>query len=114
MATAYGCLHDLGFVHSFETYKDNQLVGGLYGLSIGGMFTGESMFHSCTDASKVAFYYLHRHVKQMEFDFIDCQQPTSHLMRFGARPVPRKDFLKRLKKSMEKESCVGKWELSPL
>ncbi|MBP7103243.1 MAG: leucyl/phenylalanyl-tRNA--protein transferase [Bacteroidales bacterium] len=114
MAIAYGHLHDLGFVHSFETYKDNQLVGGLYGVSIGGMFTGESMFHTCTDASKVAFFYLHRHIQQLKFDFIDCQQPTSHLMRFGARPIARKDFLKRLEKSMKKETFIGKWELSPL
>lgn len=106
---AYTRLHDLGFAHSFEAYKENKLVGGLYGLSLGGVFMGESMFHTETDASKVAFYYLVKYIEAMDFDFIDCQQVTTHLVSLGARPVVRKVFLDLLKKSIQKESRIGKW-----
>ena len=106
---AYCKLHELGFAHSFETYKNGELVGGLYGLSIGGMFAGESMFHLQTDASKFAFYYLIQAAKMLGLDFIDCQQVTAHLQTLGAKPVQRKIFLKYLKNSMEKESFRGKW-----
>lgn len=108
---AYIRLYDLGFAHSFEVYKDNQLVGGLYGLSLGGVFMGESMFHTVTDASKVAFYYLVKYIESMDFDFIDCQQVTTHLVSFGARPIARKVFLDLLKNSMQKENRIGKWNV---
>ncbi len=112
---AYCKLHELGFAHSFETYKDGKLAGGLYGLSIGKMFSGESMFHLETDASKFAFYYLVQALKMLEFDFIDCQQVTNHLQTLGAKPVERKTFLKMLGKSVKKETVRGSWsELLPL
>jgi leucyl/phenylalanyl-tRNA--protein transferase len=107
---AYCKLHELGYAHSFETYKDNKLVGGLYGLSIGSMFSGESMFHLATDASKVAFYHLVQVAKLLEFDFIDCQQVTEHLQTMGAEPVPRIDFLKLLDKSIQNETIRGSWK----
>lgn len=106
---AYCKLHELGYAHSFETYKDNKLVGGLYGLSIGSMFSGESMFHLQTDASKIAFYYLIQAAKLLEFDFIDCQQVTIHLQTMGAKPVPRIDFLELLDKSIQNETIRGSW-----
>jgi len=100
----------LGFAHSFEVFQNNCLVGGLYGVSIGTMFAGESMFHLKSDASKVAFYYLVEFSKKMNFDFIDCQQQTPHLTSLGARPVPRKTYLTLLEKSVKQESLIGKWE----
>ena len=106
---AYCQLHELGFAHSFEVYKENKLVGGLYGVSIGGMFSGESMFHTQTNASKIAFYYLIQTAKQLQFDFIDCQQVTDHLQTLGAKPMPRTEFLDRLQKSIQKKTYRGKW-----
>ncbi len=106
---AYCKLHELGYAHSFETYQENKLIGGLYGLSIGSMFSGESMFHLQTDASKVAFYYLIQAAKLLGFDFIDCQQETDHLQTMGARSVPRTDFLKLLDKSILNETIKGSW-----
>ena len=109
MIEAYCRLHELGYAHSFETYKDNELVGGLYGLSIGSMFSGESMFHVQTDASKFAFYYLIQTAKLLGLDFVDCQQVTEHLQSLGAKPVPRTDFLKLLEDSVQKETFRGSW-----
>lgn len=109
MINAYIKLHELGYAHSFETFQNNKLVGGLYGVSIGKMFAGESMFYLVSNASKVAFYYLVAYIKKMEFNFIDCQQPTNHLISLGARPVSRKLFLQLLYKSMQHESLKGKW-----
>ncbi len=106
---AYCKLHELGYAHSFETYQENKLIGGLYGLSIGSMFSGESMFHLQTDASKVAFYYLIQAAKLLGFDFIDCQQVTDHLQTMGGRSVPRTDFLKLLDKSILNETIKGSW-----
>lgn len=106
---AYCKLHELGYAHSFETYKDNKLIGGLYGISIGKMFSGESMFYLQTDASKIAFYYLVQVAKLLQFYFIDCQQVTSHLQTMGARPVPRMDFLNLLGKSIQNETIRGSW-----
>jgi len=102
-------LHDLGFAHSFETYKDGKLAGGLYGLSLGKMFSGESMFYLQTDASKVAFYYLTQFAKMQNFDFIDCQQVSNHLQTLGAKPVKRENFLELLKSAINKETLIGKW-----
>ena len=99
---AYCKLHELGFAHSFETYKDGELVGGLYGVSIGTMFSGESMFHLQRDASKVAFYYLVQAAKKLDFAFIDCQQVTDHLQTLGAKPVNRTEFLELLCKNTQK------------
>jgi leucyl/phenylalanyl-tRNA--protein transferase len=106
---SYTQLHHMGYAHSFETYKDNTLVGGLYGVSIGAMFSGESMFHIETDASKVAFYYLIQFALKHQFHFIDCQQVTPHMQRMGGKVVARKDFLALLDKSLQKQSLKN-WE----
>ena len=96
MIDAYRAWHTLGRVHSFETWIDDELVGGLYGVSLGRMFFGESMFARETDASKVALVHLVRQLNRWEFPMIDCQQQTSHLATLGARPIPRGSFAKQL------------------
>ncbi|NPA54291.1 MAG: leucyl/phenylalanyl-tRNA--protein transferase [Aquificae bacterium] len=103
MIEAYIKLHKLGFAHSVETYLDGKLVGGLYGVALGGVFFGESMFHLVSDASKVAFVHLVEKLKSLNFDVIDCQQSTPHMARFGAREIPRKKFLDILKKSIKEK-----------
>lgn len=110
MKEAYTILHKKGIAHSVETYTEGQLVGGLYGLSLGGCFFGESMFHTVTDASKVALYHLVNKLTEWAFDMIDVQQETEHLKSLGAIPIERKDFLPLLNKSMQRKSIVGKWE----
>ena len=109
MVDAYCELHSLGIAHSFESYLDEELVGGLYGISIGKVFFGESMFHTVTDASKVAFYHLHQFLQAHDFKLIDCQQETSHLMSLGAYAIPRKDFLNELKVLTIEPTLVGDW-----
>jgi len=109
MVEAYCHLHELGIAHSFETYLEGELVGGLYGVSIGKVFFGESMFHTVSDASKVAFYHLHQFLKNNGFQLIDCQQVTSHLMSLGAYPIPRSDFLEELKSLIREATLVGNW-----
>ena len=103
MIKAYIRLHKLGFAHSVETYLEGKLVGGLYGVAIGGVFFGESMFHKVSDASKVAFVHLVNRLKEKDFDIIDCQQSTPHMARFGAREIPRKEFLDIITKSIHKK-----------
>lgn len=111
LAAAYERLHALGFAHSAEAFEDGQLVGGLYGVSLGGAFFGESMFACRPDASKVAFVTLVRQLEQWGFDLIDCQVHTDHLARFGAVEWPRDRFLKRLAASLERPSRCGPWRL---
>lgn len=106
---AYVKLHELGFAHSFETYFNNELVGGLYGISVGNCFFGESMFFIKPDASKVAFYHLVQFALKNNFAFIDAQQPTEHLNSLGAEPIARNKFLVLLQTSLQKESIRGKW-----
>ena len=101
---AYCELHDLGFAHSVESYLDNKLVGGLYGVVIGSVFCGESMFAHSSDASKAAYATLVKHLKDWGYDFIDCQVPTNHLKSLGAKEVSRDYFLQRLSKSNFKKS----------
>ena len=96
---AYSVLHGMGIAHSVETYQDNVLVGGLYGLSVGRVFCGESMFAQTNDASKSAYAILIHHLKKWGYDFVDCQVPTDHLKSLGAKEIKRDEFLKRLKKS---------------
>lgn len=96
MIEAYRNLHELGWAHSVESYIDDQLVGGLYGLAIGQMFYGESMFSHRTDASKVAFAHLIRYLVTHQFGLIDCQMRTEHLTSLGGREIPRKSFLGHL------------------
>ncbi len=92
----YCRLHDLGYAHSVETWMDGHLVGGLYGVAIGRMFYGESMFHHVTDASKIAFVHLVQHLASLGFGMIDCQMKTAHLASFGAREIPRSLFAHHL------------------
>lgn len=93
MLAAYSHLHELGWAHSVEVYVEGDLAGGLYGLAIGRMFYGESMFSRRTDASKVAFAHLIRYLVTQQFGLIDCQMRTEHLASLGGREIPRKTFL---------------------
>jgi leucyl/phenylalanyl-tRNA--protein transferase len=89
---AYTVLHENGYAHSVEAWRDGKLVGGLYGVAIGRMFFGESMFAREADASKVALAQLMAMLRAREFPLVDCQQETEHLASFGARPIPRAEF----------------------
>lgn len=111
MIAGYTALHELGFAHSIETWKDDQLVGGLYGVSIGGMFFGESMFARASDASKVAFATLAANLLTWGFNLIDCQVHTEHLERFGAVEIPRPLFLDLLDTSLVRPTKRGQWTL---
>ncbi len=93
---AYGELHDMGVAHSVEVWRNDELVGGLYGLALGRLFFGESMFSRATDASKVGFATLAEHLRDWGFELIDCQMPTQHLASFGARAIPRATFAQAL------------------
>lgn len=104
-------LHNMGIAHSIEAYQDGKLVGGLYGLTIGNLFCGESMFSHVSDASKSAFAMLVKHLKEWGYDFIDCQVPTAHLTSLGAKEVSRDTFLLRLKKA-RKEKTEHSWEIN--
>ncbi|MEA2100476.1 MAG: leucyl/phenylalanyl-tRNA--protein transferase [Campylobacterota bacterium] len=95
---AYETLHGMGVVHCVESYLDGKLVGGLYGVVVGKLFCGESMFADVTDASKSAYAVLVEHLKKWGYEFIDCQVPTNHLKSLGAKEVSRVYFLNRLKK----------------
>jgi leucyl/phenylalanyl-tRNA--protein transferase len=96
----YTQLHELGFVHSVEAYLDGELVGGLYGVAIGGLFAGESMFSRVTDASKVAFAVLCRRLKARGYVLLDAQFQTAHLTSLGAITVSRDDYLRRLQAAL--------------
>ena len=109
MMEAYIRLHKSGYCHSAESYHQNKLVGGLYGVSLGKAFFGESMFHTMRDASKVALYYLVKKLQAWNFDFIDVQQDTQHLRSLGARPLSRNKFLTLLKESLQHPDRTGNW-----
>ncbi|RLB48441.1 MAG: leucyl/phenylalanyl-tRNA--protein transferase, partial [Deltaproteobacteria bacterium] len=105
-------LHDLGIAHSVETYLDGELVGGLYGVSLGAAFFGESMFATEPDASKVAFATLLGHAfGPWSFSFVDCQVYTEHLARFGATEIPRESFLQALADARTVPSRRHRWEV---
>lgn len=110
MIVAYNKLHQLGLAHSFECWQNNELVGGLYGVSLGNAFFGESMFHYKTDASKVAMYYLCEYAKKNGLTMIDCQMHTDHLQSLGAQEIHRDEFLKRLNESNQHETKQIKWK----
>ncbi len=127
MIEAYETLHTLGFAHSVEAWEKDEsatirgcdgeegeshglhLVGGLYGVSLGRAFFGESMFADAADASKVAFVEFVRQLERWGFEFIDCQVKTEHLARFGAREWRRTDFLRALAEGLEGETKRGRW-----
>jgi leucyl/phenylalanyl-tRNA--protein transferase len=109
MRAAYAQLHTFGVAHSVESWRDGELVGGLYGLALGRMFFGESMFSRQTDASKVALVALVGKLQRDGFELIDCQQETRHLASFGARPIPRQDFVLRLKELIDLRQFSSVW-----
>jgi leucyl/phenylalanyl-tRNA---protein transferase len=109
LSSAFIELHKMGLAHSVEAIKDGKLVGGLYGLSLGTAFFGESMFHTEKDASKVAFVYLVDFLRANGFELIDAQQDTPHLRSFGAKTIARSSFLEILKTIIANPSLVGNW-----
>lgn len=112
MLAAYSRLHEMGYAHSVETWIDGELAGGLYGLAIGRMFYGESMFTRRTDASKLALAHLCRQLEAWSFGLIDCQMETAHLASMGARPIPRKRFIQELKRLIELEPIPSPWRFN--
>ena len=109
MQAAYLRLHQLGFAHSFETWHEGRLAGGLYGMAIGRMFFGESMFSRATDASKVALAALVGELRARGFPMIDCQMNTGHLASLGAREIKRSDFVRRLFALVNYAEPPGSW-----
>lgn len=112
MIAAYCELHRLGYAHSVEVWKDDQLVGGLYGLAQGRVFFGESMFSRANNASKVAFAHLARQLAQWGFGVIDCQVASGHLFSLGAREIAREEFEQILVDYADRPSLLGPWSLS--
>ncbi|MDD5716376.1 MAG: leucyl/phenylalanyl-tRNA--protein transferase [Sulfuricurvum sp.] len=108
---AYEALHALGYAHSVEAYQEGVLVGGLYGVSVGGVFCGESMFAKVSDASKAAFAVLVESLRSWGYSFIDCQVPTEHLKSLGAKEVPRDYFLRRLHQAIEADIAESQWKM---
>ena len=113
MRAAYTKLHQLGYAHSFETWLEGRLVGGLYGIAIGRMFYGESMFARETDASKVALATLVGTLQARGFPIVDCQMNTSHLASLGAREINRADFLRAVAALVNYAEPPGRWESAP-
>lgn len=109
MQAAYRRLHELGLAHSVETWVDGELVGGLYGIALGRMFYGESMFSWRSDASKIAVAHLARYLERLGFGMVDCQMHTAHLASLGAREIPRDDFIARLDALVAAGSAPGPW-----
>ncbi|HEX7387681.1 MAG TPA: leucyl/phenylalanyl-tRNA--protein transferase [Castellaniella sp.] len=114
IVAAYGQWHQQGRVQSIETWIDGQLAGGLYGVSLGRCFFGESMFSLVADTSKVALAYLVNYLRRWDVSWIDCQQETPHLASLGARPIPRQDFLAELAAGVNQPSPPwGRGRLMP-
>lgn len=111
MAAAYTALHEAGFAHSVEAWRGERLVGGLYGVSLGRIFFGESMFFAEPEASKVCFVWLAALLARWGFSLIDCQQVTENLLRFGAYAVTRDVFMAHLAKALQGETLAGKWRV---
>lgn len=110
MLEAYCQLHELGFAHSVEVWKGKELVGGLYGLALGRIFFGESMFARVSNASKFGFISLVRRLHERSYTLIDCQQETRHLASLGAQSIPRSTFLQYLAENDLKKTEKGKWK----
>lgn len=111
MQAAYVRLHELGWAHSAEAWKDGELVGGLYGVGLGSAFFGESMFAEAPDASKVAFVTLVQDLRARGCDLVDCQVRTEHLARFGAIEMSRAEYLRRLRACVAHPTRRGRWTL---
>jgi leucyl/phenylalanyl-tRNA---protein transferase len=110
MLEAYTKLHELGYAHSVETWQGGQLVGGLYGVALGGAFFAESMFMKVDDASKVALVYLVRQLQAWGFRLMDCQQSSPHVLAFGAEDIPRRSFLAHLTAALTLPDRHGHWQ----
>lgn len=113
MLEAYCRLHQLGYAHSVEVWQKDELVGGLYGISLGKIFFGESMFTHVSNASKFGFISLVRLLKKLDFQLIDCQQETRHLESLGAENIARETFLDYLEKNKKEPALRGSWSELP-
>ena len=111
MIEAYCRLHELGYAHSVECWRDGTLAGGLYGVAMGGVFFGESMFSRVSNSSKAALAVLARKLAEWRFEFIDCQMKTAHLVSLGAKEIGGGEFFKRLQDAVLKTDQRGKWHL---
>ena len=111
MIDAYIGLHKSGYAHSVESWYEGELVGGLYGISLGSAFFGESMFTKKSNASKVAFALLVQQLANWRFTLIDCQIKTAHLKSFGAIEIPRSEFLKKLRSSLNNAERKNRWKV---
>lgn len=111
MVRAYVNLHHLGFAHSVETWLEGELVGGLYGVALGRVFFGESMFSRVGDTSKTALVYLARQLQRWKFSFVDCQLPSEHVFSMGAKEIPRSRFLEELEQALIQPGQPGSWSL---
>lgn len=109
LKTAFILLHKIGLAHSFEIFMDNELVGGLYGLSLGKVFFGESMFYKVNNASKLAFYHFVNFLKEHDFALIDAQQETNHLKSLGAYAIERSHFIELLAHYLAEPTLQGNW-----
>ena len=113
MMDAYSRLVELGYAHSVEVWSEGALAGGLYGVAMGRMFFGESMFSRRTDASKVALVYLVRQLEAWGFELVDCQMPTAHLASLGAREIRRADFLEQVRRLVRRPPVPQPWTFDP-
>jgi leucyl/phenylalanyl-tRNA--protein transferase len=111
MIRAYQRLHNVGLAHSVEVWIGSELAGGLYGVGIGRMFFGESMFSRQSDASKIALAYLNAQLARWRFPLIDCQMETAHLASLGARAIPRRQFVDAVTQLVKEAAPVGPWML---
>jgi leucyl/phenylalanyl-tRNA---protein transferase len=109
MIAAYTELHRLGFAHSVEVWQGDELVGGLYGIALGRVFFGESMFARAANASKYGFIQLVLRLRQIGYQLIDCQQETPHIATLGARPIPRQEFTRLLDEGLQASTHRGAW-----
>ena len=114
MQQAFVQMHQTGHAHSVEVWQGEELVGGLYGVSLGRMFYGESMFSRVSDASKVALVTLCRHLEHWGYPLIDSQTPSAHLARLGARPMPRREFRQWLDRLCEQPPRDAPWSVDPM
>ena len=111
MIDAYCALHEQGLAHSIEAWIEGKLAGGLYGVALGRMFFGESMFTRVANASKIALVHLVRQLERLDFGMIDCQVATEHLASVGARTIPRADFMRKLQELVNYAGVSGRWGL---
>ena len=111
MIAAYCALHEQGVAHSVETWIGGELAGGLYGVALGRLFYGESMFTRVADASKIALVHLVRQLERWNFGMLDCQVHTEHLASLGAREIPRADFMRKLRELVNYTGITGRWKL---